>query len=1297
MLGFAHAATYVTNYVADGQFETPAGDVGPWLNQFGGDTITFMATGGNPDGCVQIDDATSPGFGGFAYVNPPVEAPLSALGLTAGQTYTFVMDMQLVSGPSIGGLKVESWNPSINPNGALGFTQIYPPSGSTNWVTYMFTNTISASADRLNIVPVWGPGSVVKYDNIGVVVRLPDPVAVAITAPANNQIMFTNFDISATASVFPGTITNVAFYIDGAIMTNDSTAPFRYAAAGLATGFHSLQAVAKDSSGNSATSSVVNITVTNTAIPAATITFDAASSGSVAAANSCTWSHTVGSGVNRMLIVGISAEGTSTPNVSGVTYGGVPLLHVAGGRAFTSVDAVDMFYLISPTVGSGNVVVSFTGNVGAACGAVSLFGVSPDAPEANNSNALTSATSIATSITTKTAGAWLLDVVNTGDGLGSFSSSPGTKRWDLRASNASGICSGGGATAVVPSVGLITDTWTYGGSAGRMAQTVAAFAPGTPVLLTASAAILSPTNTQSVSTTSFTIAAAATVSPGTITNMDFYVDAVKVGNITNSPFNFIVAGATAGAHALKVVAKDNIGNSVTSAVVNVTALNFAPLVALTSPTDGVAVITNTTVPLAATASDDGTIASVGFYVDGTLLSTDATSPYNATWSNVPLGVHALTAVAHDNGGLNTTSAVVTVNVLATFSAYEPFDYGSLANGTPTTATGFAGNWICVPPPAIASDLTYSGLPTAANSLSSTGGRQFVNFAAPLSTGTEWISFVCRQTGNPGGVNNGVYFPNGGTGLFCGFGITPDTEAYGHFSLGSMNTTGAGYQGATGLSTSSANANYGTTYFVVLRIDFNTAGNNDTVTVYLNPPPHANAPGIPADQTSSAFDVGVISGVGVNVGNTSFAVDEIRRGSTYAEVAGGALTPTIPTTLLLTNAPAKRVSWTASNTNYYQPQKSTDNSNWTDLGSLLSGSAVTSVNDASPVAFYQILEIAPVASEQTVDGGFEVDDGLGNPFYWNLVGTQHPVKITSDFHSGAASMSLYVTNETIAANTAEVQQKLSFVGGGTIVGGNNYTLSFWAKSLGRNLVNSGYVQQYQIVWLNAGGGVVGAVGPAPFTAGTGAWTQVSTGPVVALGAAVNAQINIHIGTGGILNDFGGVLVDDVSLAAFSPGSVINILSPTVENTAVLTATVRANNATATDATGTVQFTLSSTNLSLNTVADGIAASVPAIFPASYTATATYSGDGTYIGSSATLTVGDVVSSTPTNIVASVSGNQLTLSWPASHLGWILQSQTNNLNAGLKPNWFDVSGSGSSTQAVININRANPTVFFRLRSP
>jgi len=72
-------------------------------------------------------------------------------------------------------------------------------------------------------------------------------------------------------------------------------------------------------------------------------------------------------------------------------------------------------------------------------------------------------------------------------------------------------------------------------------------------------------------------------------------------------------------------------------------------------------------------------------------------------------------------------------------------------------------------------------------------------------------------------------------------------------------------------------------------------------------------------------------------------------------------------------------------------------------------------------------------------------------------------------------------------------------------------------------------------------------------------------------------------------------------------------------------------------------------------------------------------------------------TPTNISYSVSAGNVTLSWPASHIGWILQVQTNALSVGISTNWVDVPGSASTNQVVFPIDTTKGTVFFRLRYP
>ena len=81
----------------------------------------------------------------------------------------------------------------------------------------------------------------------------------------------------------------------------------------------------------------------------------------------------------------------------------------------------------------------------------------------------------------------------------------------------------------------------------------------------------------------------------------------------------------------------------------------------------------------------------------------------------------------------------------------------------------------------------------------------------------------------------------------------------------------------------------------------------------------------------------------------------------------------------------------------------------------------------------------------------------------------------------------------------------------------------------------------------------------------------------------------------------------------------------------------------------------------------------------------------------LSVVNSVNTSPTKLTSVVAGNVLTLSWPADHTGWRLQSQTNAPGQGLGTNWVTVSGSTSTNSAAMNVNPASGSVFFRLVYP
>jgi regulation of enolase protein 1 (concanavalin A-like superfamily) len=110
--------------------------------------------------------------------------------------------------------------------------------------------------------------------------------------------------------------------------------------------------------------------------------------------------------------------------------------------------------------------------------------------------------------------------------------------------------------------------------------------------------------------------------------------------------------------------------------------NQPPLVALTTPTDGTTITAGTNLAISAAASDsDGTIARVDFMRGSTLIGSDTTAPYTATWSSVAAGTYSLTAVATDNDGARTTSSTVTLNATAATNRPPTVTLTAPSNGT----------------------------------------------------------------------------------------------------------------------------------------------------------------------------------------------------------------------------------------------------------------------------------------------------------------------------------------------------------------------------------------------------------------------------------------------------------------------------------------------------------------------------------------------------------------------------------------------------------------------------------------
>ncbi|MBI2597071.1 VCBS repeat-containing protein [Candidatus Daviesbacteria bacterium] len=164
-------------------------------------------------------------------------------------------------------------------------------------------------------------------------------------------------------------------------------------------------------------------------------------------------SHSIGSNLNRLVIVGISYR-TNT-SVSSVTFGGTAMTYLTNSRVNASDRSTELWYLVNPPTGQSTVAVTFPVNeVSTVISANSFYNVHQSTPlgtAATNSGTSTSATVAVSSATTELVFGILSnysDVPST--------SSPATQRFQA-ATNLAWIRSTGATNTGASS---ITITWT---------------------------------------------------------------------------------------------------------------------------------------------------------------------------------------------------------------------------------------------------------------------------------------------------------------------------------------------------------------------------------------------------------------------------------------------------------------------------------------------------------------------------------------------------------------------------------------------------------------------------------------------------------------------------------------------------------------------------------------------------------------------------------------------------------------------------------------------------------------------
>jgi len=164
--------------------------------------------------------------------------------------------------------------------------------------------------------------------------------------------------------------------------------------------------------------------------------------------------------------------------------------------------------------------------------------------------------------------------------------------------------------------------------------------------------------------TNISLAASASDPDGTISKVVFFEGTNKLGELTNAPWTLVWSNVVLGSYVLSAVATDNEQSTTVSPSVAVTVVsNQPPTVSLLSPTNGQVFLRPSNIVIQASANDpDGFVSRMEFFQGSVKLGEATNAPFTLNWSNAPLGVFVLTALAYDNWRGSNSSAAVTVSV-----------------------------------------------------------------------------------------------------------------------------------------------------------------------------------------------------------------------------------------------------------------------------------------------------------------------------------------------------------------------------------------------------------------------------------------------------------------------------------------------------------------------------------------------------------------------------------------------------------------------------------------------------------
>ncbi len=505
---------------------------------------------------------------------------------------------------------------------------------SFNWTNVAAGNySLTAKAtDNSGSTTVSNPVTItVSATNQSPVVSLTSPTSGAtFNAPAS-------VTLTASASDPDGTITKVDFYQGSTLLNSDSSSPYSFNWTNVVAGNYTLTAKATDNSGATTVSNPVTITVSATnqppvvslTSPTPGATFNAPASVTLTASAS----DPDGTITKVEFYYGSNLITSDNQSPYSYTVTGVPASNytlTAKATDNNGITTMSAPVTISVVVPGDLPVVSITSPVS---------GATFTAP----------ATVLITASASDADGIAKVDFYYGGAILGSDNTSPYSYTQNNVPAGSYTI-----TAMATDNTGASKEstpvTFTVG---SNLAPFVSISSPVSGAIFTAPATIV--------------FSASASDADGTIAEVDFYHGTTLLYSDNASPYSFTWTNVANGSYTLTAKAVDNSGVSTISSpvVITVGGSNQPPVVSITTPLQGATFTSPATITLIASATDnDGTISKVEFYYGSTLLSTDITSPYSYTATNVGVGNYTISAKATDNAGAYALSQTVDFSVIA---------------------------------------------------------------------------------------------------------------------------------------------------------------------------------------------------------------------------------------------------------------------------------------------------------------------------------------------------------------------------------------------------------------------------------------------------------------------------------------------------------------------------------------------------------------------------------------------------------------------------------------------------------